>query len=368
MKKLVYLSPLLSAENYGGSVVAHANLKAVKDVFKGQCLAVSLARMPAEHDVYVKPSGHRAFTALCNFFGLAAGLTPAGVVQIVRLCRQRQPDVVWLDTSFLGVLIPLLRLFCKRSKFAVFVHDAEPPMVLAKLRRNPLYVISWAAIRANEALSFRLADAVFAIQPNDARLIRERGARHVDVIRVSLTDQAAAISPTDAPNLQRSYLLFVGSDFAPNIEAMAYMNDVLAPLLGSTKIHCVGNGLEKYATRFRNLVVTGRVADLSPSYRSALAVLAPVFSGGGMKVKIAEALMYNRHVVCSPFASLGYENSIGRAVWVAETPQAFADAIHQLAKADEFLPRNEYLAHYSPDSLRRSVSSALSGLGLVDCV
>jgi hypothetical protein len=85
-------------------------------------------------------------------------------------------------------------------------------------------------------------------------------------------------------------------------------------------------------------------------------------------VKIAEALMYNRHVVCSRFASLGYENSIGRAVWVAETPQAFADAIHQIAKADEFLPRNEYLAHYSPDSLRRSVSSALSGLGLVDCV
>ena len=63
--------------------------------------------------------------------------------------------------------------------------------------------------------------------------------------------------------------------------------------------------------------------DMAPYFRGASLYLAPIFSGAGMKVKVAEALSYGLQVVGT---FIGY-NEASTALFEAETARDFASSI-----------------------------------------
>ena len=66
--------------------------------------------------------------------------------------------------------------------------------------------------------------------------------------------------------------------------------------------------------------------DMAPYFRGASLYLAPIFSGAGMKVKVAEALSYGLQVVGTRHAFIGY-NEASTALFEAETARDFASSI-----------------------------------------
>jgi glycosyltransferase involved in cell wall biosynthesis len=72
------------------------------------------------------------------------------------------------------------------------------------------------------------------------------------------------------------------------------------------------------------------VEDLADLYRRADFVVAPIFSGGGMKVKTAEALSYGKTVVGTPEALRGYEVTEGREAFIRKDADGFVEAIRSL--------------------------------------
>ena len=51
---------------------------------------------------------------------------------------------------------------------------------------------------------------------------------------------------------------------------------------------------------------------LTALYRDATAMVAPIFSGAGMKVKVAESLMHGCPVIGTPLALRGYNDETSR--------------------------------------------------------
>jgi glycosyltransferase involved in cell wall biosynthesis len=76
--------------------------------------------------------------------------------------------------------------------------------------------------------------------------------------------------------------------------------------------------------------VTGRVPDVIPFLDQAAVVVAPLRSGGGMRVKILDALAAGKAIVASPLAVEGLDVRDGQEVLLAESDQGFCNAIVRL--------------------------------------
>jgi polysaccharide biosynthesis protein PslH len=99
--------------------------------------------------------------------------------------------------------------------------------------------------------------------------------------------------------------------------------------------------------------VVGKVADLGVEYAKADAVVIPLFSGSGMKVKTCEALMQGKTVFGTREALTGYEVEGLSSIHCCETADDFVQAIlmwSSLHPRPRFDPavRHRYEERYSP--------------------
>ena len=69
-----------------------------------------------------------------------------------------------------------------------------------------------------------------------------------------------------------------------------------------------------------NVEIVGFVDDLAEEYQKSAFTIAPLFEGGGTKIKVLETLFYQRTAVITNHAQYGYENLKHKeSLWVAAT-------------------------------------------------
>jgi len=78
------------------------------------------------------------------------------------------------------------------------------------------------------------------------------------------------------------------------------------------------------------IIVTGSVDDVRPYLEGASVVVAPLQLGGGMRVKVIEALAAGKAVVATPLAVAGLSVSDGIELLITDTDTAFAAAVVRL--------------------------------------
>lgn len=362
-KSLFYISPSLEDKNYGGSVVAKSNLEALSRVLQSYSTTVLSVNRNASSDCVKVPTTHnKVGTALANLCLLCATLSPKGAYFLISRIRKEQPELIWLDSSLFGILIPLIRFLSRRSKIICYFHNIETPIIKHYAKRQPSYWISYLATAANEYLSIKGSDLLIAIQQTDEAILKRRNSSALTCcIPVSIKDGFRNIQVQLAPrHVDIPYALFVGSDFPPNVEALAYLNFKIAPRLNNKRIIAIGNGIDKYAHQFKNLDVRGRVDDIADFYTQAQIVVAPIFSGGGMKVKIAEALMFNKMVLASNFAAVGYEDVPNSVLIKTDDDETFLNTIQNCDSNTDSKAREYYLRLFSPYAIQQRIEQAIS--------
>jgi glycosyltransferase involved in cell wall biosynthesis len=70
--------------------------------------------------------------------------------------------------------------------------------------------------------------------------------------------------------------------------------------------------------------LVGAVPDVAPVYRDAHAVVVPIRSGGGTRIKVLEAFSYGRPVVSTPVGIEGIEARPEEHLLVGDSPAALA--------------------------------------------
>jgi len=142
-------------------------------------------------------------------------------------------------------------------------------------------------------------------------------------------------------------LLFVGGlVHRPNREGLDRFLDRVWPRVHEAKpevkLRVVG-GLPddggRCETKWRkvaNVEILGQVEDLSPEYERALFTIAPVYWGGGTKIKVLESLGRGRACVVSPHALYGVGAHIrhGDSVLCAASDEEFAEACLKLLRSE----------------------------------
>jgi len=148
------------------------------------------------------------------------------------------------------------------------------------------------------------------------------------------------------PDPRRPRLLFVGSfDHAPNRDAARWLIDEFWPraqtLHESLTLEIVGSRppgwLQAADDSAHGLHVRGFVEDLDHMFDGVTLFVAPLFSGGGIKIKILEALARRCCVVTTHIGVEGIDVEAEREYWPAEDLNGFIAATERALRSPDDL-------------------------------
>lgn len=146
--------------------------------------------------------------------------------------------------------------------------------------------------------------------------------------------------PLRAVGTPPTRLLFVGNFIhAPNVDAARRLVYTIFPrvrkVCSEAQLVIVGDQppADLRVQAQKHVTITGRVPDVTPFLDAAALVVVPLRLGGGMRVKVLEALAAGKAVVASPLAVEGLNIATGEHVVLAESDEEFATAIVRLLGA-----------------------------------
>lgn len=195
------------------------------------------------------------------------------------------------------------------------------------------------AVRGAEALLCSRARAILAVTVEDQELLERYYGRRSTLLPNGVDLTRFHPAAPDRGLLERYGLqdrrvaLFFGSlDYAPNREALTFLIREAWPIVRgrvpSAALLVVGRCPPEWARGVPGVVVTGPVEDIVAHIRLAHVVAVPLSAGGGMRLKVVEALACGQAVLSTRFGATGLAAD-GEGLLLAER-EGFAARLAEL--------------------------------------
>ena len=243
--------------------------------------------------------------------GYMGGLNRKHVKNILSMIEDKKIDCVFLSHSLYGKACKKIKVKYPNIKIICFFHNIEKQYADQYLKVNGLrHIPFYCLVRYNEIKSIEYADHHIVLNSRDSLLLKSTynidSSMIMPVTYKDVFNEAKVI----LNKTEHLTLLFVGTAFFANLEAVRFFIKKVLPNIDA-KLVVIGKGMDEHKEGFlkcsNNIEVHGFVENLDEYYYACSAVIAPIFSGGGMKTKVAEALMYGKTVIGTNEAFQGYE-------------------------------------------------------------
>ena len=265
---------------------------------------------------------------------------PAFAARTHELVAAWRPDVVQAELGvmgqYLGGLAPPTVLVEHDPGAAAATGLAAWERGLRRAGRR----LDAAAWRRYERRVLPAADAVVAFTAEDRAALSVL-APDARVVRIAPGVRLPP-QPSDPVGTPPPRVLFLGSFIhPPNVDAAIRLARNIMPSVWArvpeATLEIVGDAppARVQALGGDGVVVTGRVADVRPHVDGAAVVAAPLRLGGGMRVKVLEALAAGKAIVATPRALAGLELVPGTHALVADTDADLSAALADLLEDPE---------------------------------
>jgi len=296
----------------GGNVGSKRNLDSVQDTFGQDNVIVYKICRKVSDKKFAKIKN--LFQDICNFS--FAGLDRIQKKEIYFLISNNSHiNIVFLDSSLLGILSRSLRKRFKGIKIVTFFHNIEYRFFKQEIVLNKKIFLSYRVFFAyiNELIACKNSNKIICLNQRDCDFIYKYYKRYPDAqIPVSMKDRFILPDYEHKDEIgNKKVALFVGSFFFPNIHGIKWFIENILPEV-DIQLFIVGNGMNKiseYVKINNKVLIFDNVPDLAPFYNKAHFMVLPIFKGAGMKIKTAEALMYGKYILATDEAFTGYEIS-----------------------------------------------------------
>ena len=220
------------------------------------------------------------------------------------------------------------------------------------------------ASRRSELALIEQCDVTFVVSQHERALL----AAEVPDASIELLSNIHEIHGCQQPHeLRRDFVFIGGFSHPPNADAVRWIAAEILPELRAwipgARIHVLGDVPDAVRRELATpgLELHGRVPDLAPWLDSAMASLAPLRFGAGVKGKINMAMSYGVPVIATSLAVEGMHLEQGLNVLLADTAEGFAQAARDLQHDSALWNR---LSAASMDNVKRHFSSRLAGEAL----
>ena len=248
-------------------------------------------------------------------------------------------DLVWIHTLRTANAVGLERW----PRAVLDVDDVPSQFFETEAARAPGPIARWrlrmraGQWRRREALAASRFDALCVCSARD----RDRFSDgRVEVIPNGFEiDRAPERRPTDPPRFG-----FIGTlRYEPNRAGVEWLAREVWPRVRSALpgavLRLAGEGTERAALSHPGVEALGYVPDAGAEIATWSAMLVPILTGGGTRIKVAEAFGRRCPVVSTALGAFGYDVRDGRELLIADSAEAFAAACVRVAR-DEGLAQS----------------------------
>jgi glycosyltransferase involved in cell wall biosynthesis len=247
------------------------------------------------------------------------------IARLRTLLAERHFDVVHVDSLDLVRLLPVVQ----KLPIVCTHHNVESELLR---RRGGAYLRHQArAIERAEREWLPRVALNIAVSPDDAAMFRTLSpTARVEVIPNGVDTDYFAPCDADHPN---GCVFVGGTSWYPNRDALQWFVTDIIPRLGATKTTWVGRATEAERRSFANvscLDLTGYVDDIRPYVGAAACYIAPLRVGGGTRLKLLDAWAMGKAIVSTSIGAEGLGARHEENMLIADTGEAFADAIARI--------------------------------------
>ena len=356
--KILYITDFYYTVSSGAKTSARAHLKTLQNLYgKESVLVVALVgkNIPSvtEKEHIIIHGTHNKGVLLWNCLcGYSTYINKSAVKEILELIKGRNIDVVFVDNSIFGLLIKRIKTVYPYIPVLSYYHDVKAKLARDWMRNAPIYrkPIMYAML-SNEKLTAEYADVNFVLGDREEKLFVEvYGKKPEAQLSVYMDITLSNDFYIKKPNAKKK-ILFFGGYYRPNVHGIEwFIKNVYPQLMCETELIVAGHGMDKLnSDSYPNgVVVKGYVESIEEIYRDADIVISPIFEGGGMKVKVAEAMAFGKIVVGSDESYEGYQEKIPDNYWDKFFYRANT-AVEFLSKIRQALKSSASERHFNPE-------------------
>ncbi len=213
------------------------------------------------------------------------------------------------------------------------VYESERDSGLRRLPAALYSLLQAQRLQKYETEALKFFDKIIAVSDNEkAALARIAAGTNFTVIPNGI--DLEEFSPLPESKSAGEQLVFSGTmDFRPNVDAVSWFARKVWPQIRQAKPQArfviVGRRPTSTVLALREIAgieVTGRVPDTRPYLASSQIFVLPMRMGGGVRLKLLEALAMQRAIVTTSFGADGVPLTNEREVLFANEPTEFARA------------------------------------------
>jgi glycosyltransferase involved in cell wall biosynthesis len=291
-----------------------------------------------------------AFGAACNLFSNQSYFVSRFYFteleqKIIALLKEKDFDVIQLESIFLGNYIPVIRKHSK-AKITIRTHNAEhliwERMIAneSNVAKKKYLVLQTKRLKKFEKKVLQSADAIVTITEIDKQYFKKWGVNvpfHVSPTGIQLP-QYLVNHTEELPN---SVFHFGSMDWMPNEEAVLwFINNVWDKVLTKVpqaKFYVIGRGMgDKILSLSKpNVIVVGKIQNAEKVYHHYSVMVVPLLSGSGMRIKMIEGMAYAKPIVSTNIGAEGITVTPGKTCLLADDANDFANAVVEILNSDE---------------------------------
>ncbi|MCS6823501.1 MAG: glycosyltransferase family 4 protein [Cytophagaceae bacterium] len=251
-------------------------------------------------------------------------------------------DIIQLEGIYLSIYLDVLR---RNSDAPVVLrsHNIEHEIWerLAKNESNilkKLYISNLSAkIKNFEIENAMRYDGIIAITKRDEDFYRKIGYK--GPLKTINAGVEILSPPIYLPPASKIRLCFIGSmEWQPNIQGLYWFIDNVWPVITSKfenlEFHIAGKNTPKefLQLNIKGITVHGEVPDARTFLQQYEVMLVPLLSGGGMRLKIVEAMALGKCIISTSTGAEGIDVQHGKNILIANQVEEFSLAISMLYK------------------------------------
>jgi glycosyltransferase involved in cell wall biosynthesis len=248
--------------------------------------------------------------------------------------KQGPFDCLYFATQLMGQAALITRW---QAALVLDMYDIYTPIAQARTAEVPVYRpyhwlfrVEAARVRGYERQIVKQFDLILVLSQRDA-----------DAVATLCSEPPVAVIPDgiEIPtnkhltNHQEHFVLMVGNyHYAPNAQGFRWFYTKVWPQIRAdmpgARLCLVGRGghsLESLTAGDNSVSWEGYRLHLGPYYQKAACAIVPIFSGGGIRVKLLEAMAWGVPVVSTTIGAWGVDHD--GTVTIADTPEEFAKAV-----------------------------------------
>ena len=295
---------------------------------------------------------------------------------LCNIVKDENIDIIFSEESTLGAFYKQVKKTKKDVKIITFYHDIGADL-FRQWRKQPglLNKIENSLSIYQEKMCVKYGDYNWVFHQADFNKFNKFYGFDPDVMIPLASPVPAAIKRIqDKEDIQSDKvkkLLLVGSSYYPNVMGIRwFVKNVLPELDKNIQLIIVGRGLEFLKKEFQDsrVNVVGTVETPVPYYLDADIFIAPLFDGGGMKVKSIEAISYGKCFVGTEESLHGFweefsDSVRNKFIYKVNTKEEWIAIINKLATQDTYKFNktvfNDFYSHFSYETMKKSFEEQL---------